>query len=193
MVRRYPALALLLLITAGLPGWAAADANDGPPNLRFGDTENRWGIAITQGAQRFDSDSDNEGGTVRGIQLVYRAFVDFKGSWLFEIGVERTLSEEEPEIRPGETGRITSTGVFYRFSKMFGHSFYAGGRVGFARTEGVGEEFNSETFDEVIGVQAGYRVTSWLDIGVEAVSTAPDFGDSAGFPGDLRGTLMLNF
>ena len=171
----------------------AAFAHAEPVELEpRGDTgvENRWGVGIAYGVQRYSSEESVSNGTSAALQLTYRAFKDIRTPWLFELGFERSLSQSNPEIA-GEEVRIQSTGVFYRFSYLFTPRWYAGARIGFARVRGAGEENDGEDLDSVFGLQTGTRVTPWLDLGIETVFTDPD-SDGA-YPADVRAVLTVSF
>lgn len=189
MLRCRTLLCTLLLAIVMPPAWAAEDDDPFTPRQIDG-VENRWGVGLAYGTQRYGSEGNS--GTSAAVQLIYRAFVDIRAPWLFELGFERSLSRDDPEIEPGRERRIQSTGLFYRFSRILGGRTYLGGRVGLARIRGAGEE-DSETLDYVVGLQLGARATSWLDVGIEALAGDPDTGEGAAYPAELRGVVTISF
>ena len=183
---------LLCLLLATLP--ATADEHriepvELPPVTP--DVEHRWGVGLAYGNQWYGE--DGAAGESGALQITYRAYLETEreGRWLFELGFERSLSYNNPEIdAEGTTRRIQSSGLFYRFNRFFGTRFYVGGRAGLSRVRGTEDKQN---LDLVVGLQTGVRVTSWLDVGAELVTAAPSVSERAAFPADARGVVTISF
>lgn len=78
-------------------------------------------------------------------------------------------------------------------NRVIASRYYLGGRIGMSRVRGhLGERAESYV-DPVVGLQAGVRVVSWLDAGVEAVAADPELSDGTGFPADIRGFVTVSF
>ncbi|MCH8506955.1 MAG: hypothetical protein LAT50_21985 [Ectothiorhodospiraceae bacterium] len=188
-------LCLLLLVTMPLAA-LAVDDDDGDlvqrvePRVVPEDVRARWGIGIAYGPQWYGE--GNESGMGGAVQLTYSALLDTdtEGRWLFELGIERSLSYDDPEVEEGRTARLQSTGAFYRFSRYIGRRFYLGGRVGMARVRGTDDKRN---LDLVVGLQTGVQITNWLDIGVEALASEPTFRARAGYPAEVRGVVTFRY
>lgn len=187
-------LALLLVVFAVHPRTVAADE---VPRVELDPPESsvtsRWGMGVAHGVQWYADEDEGRGdtGTVNAVQITYRALLETEreGRWLFELGFEHAVSDERPEIAPGQFQRVRANGVFYRFSRYFGRSpVYVGGRAGLSRVRGPEDKSN---LDLVVGLQAGVSLTSWLDAGVEAVAAAP--GADGGQPADVRGVITVAF
>ena len=185
----------IALLTAAV--LAAPLAADQVPRVELdppkSDAEVRWGVGVAHGVQWYEDDDEGLGdaGSVNAVQVTYRARLSEAdgADWLFELGFEHALSGRRPEIAPGETRRVRSNGVFYRFSRYFGSRFYLGGRIGMARVRGPDEASGLEL---VPGLQAGVSITSWLDAGVELVVAEPS-SEPGGRPADLRGVVTVSF
>lgn len=185
---------IVLLVAAAVVAPVAADqvprVELDPPES---DAEVRWGVGVAHGVQWYEDEDEGLGdaGSVNAVQLTYRARLSEAdgADWLFELGFEHALSGRRPEIAPGESRRVRSNGVFYRFSRYFGSRFYLGGRIGMARVRGPDEASGLEL---VPGLQAGVSVTSWLDAGVELVVAEPS-SEPGGRPADLRGVVTVSF
>ncbi|MFV8835736.1 hypothetical protein ACNSTU_12275 [Aquisalimonas sp. APHAB1-3] len=187
-------LPALLFASASFPGVLVADE---VPRVELDPPESsvtsRWGVGVAHGVQWYadEEEGNGESGTVNAVQITYRALLETEreGRWLFELGFEHAVSDERPEIAPGQFRRVRSNGVFYRFSRYFGSSpVYVGGRAGMSRVRGPEDKSN---LDLVLGLQVGVSVTSWLDAGVEAVAAAPDA--DGGQPADVRGVITVAF
>lgn len=186
---------LLLFCVLLLPAMALADepfsVEPVEPRPVEPDVEHRWGFGLAYGRQWYGEDGDP--GMSGALQLTYRAYVhtEQEGRWLFELGAERSLSYEDPEIdADGRSRRIQSSGLFYRFNRFIGTRFYLGGRIGLSRVRGTEEKNN---LDLVVGLQSGVRVARWLDVAVEFVTSEPSVSDTAAYPADVRGVITLSF
>ncbi len=189
-------ICLLLLLFLPFAAMAADEDDNGDlvervePRVTPEDVRARWGIGLAYGPQWYGE--GNEAGMSGAIQITYSALVDtdVEGRWLFELGIERSLSYDNPEIGDGRTARLQSSGAFYRFSRYIGRRFYLGGRVGMARVRGTDDKRN---LDLVVGLQTGVQVTRWLDVGVEALAAEPTFSDRAGYPAEVRGVVTFRY
>lgn len=195
--RVLPLLSLPGLLLVAFVFHPQATAADPVPRVEMDPPESsvssRWGLGVAHGVQWYadEDDGSGESGTVNAVQLMYRALLetDREGRWLFELGFEHAVSDDRPEIAPGEFGRVRANGLFYRFSRYFGDSpVYVGGRAGMSRVRGPEGKSN---LDLVVGLQAGVSLTSWLDAGVEAVAASP--GADGGQPADVRGVITVAF
>lgn len=191
------AVSLAALLVAGLAA-APAAAQDVPPvelDPAESAAQTRWGIGVAYGVQWYEDENEQEGlgeaGTVNAVQITYRArLTEGSGAdWLFELGFEHSESGSPPEVTPGETQRVRTNGVFYRFSRYFGSRFYLGGRIGMSRVRGPEDASGLEL---VPGLQAGVSLASWLDAGVEVVVADPS-GEPGGRPADIRGVVTVSF
>lgn len=193
MPHRLLSLALPLLLVAPTVS-TAAEAPDPTRDITYTShpVEQRWGLGVAYGNQHYGE--EGESGTVRALQLTYRAFISTpeEGQWLYELGFERAISDDNPEITDGEYNSINASGLFYRFNRLFGDRYYLGGRVGMSRIRG-GDEAETSNLDLVLGLQAGVRITSWLEAGVEVVSASLSLSERAGYPTDIRGVLTLSY